>query len=47
MIIINKSFHVSMQDRGVDSADLISFMLELSFHVTGEVLYSNEEIKII
>lgn len=25
------------QDRGIDSADLISFLLELSFHVTGEV----------
>lgn len=25
------------QERGVDPADLISFLLELSFHVTGEV----------
>lgn len=26
-----------VQERGVDPADLISFLLELSFHVTGEV----------
>jgi len=26
-----------VQERGVDAADLISFMLELSFHVIGEV----------
>lgn len=26
-----------MQERGMDPADLISFLLELSFHVTGEV----------
>lgn len=27
-----------MKERGVDSADLIAFLLELSFHVTGKVL---------
>jgi len=26
-----------VQERGVDAAELISFMLELSFHVIGEV----------
>ncbi|CAH1434200.1 unnamed protein product [Lactuca virosa] len=30
-----------LQDRGVDSADLISFLLELSFHVTGEAYNMN------
>lgn len=29
------------EERGVDSADLISFMLELSFHVTGEAYNIN------
>lgn len=31
-------FFILMQERGVDSADLIAFLLELSFHVTGKVL---------
>ena len=26
-----------VQEHGIDSADLISFLLELSFHVTGKV----------
>lgn len=29
------------QEIGVDPADLISFMLELSFHETGQVLESS------
>lgn len=36
--MITSEFFVLMQERGVDSADLIAFLLELSFHVTGKVL---------
>lgn len=32
------TFWILVQERGVDPADLISFLLELSFHVMGEVL---------
>ena len=30
-------FLVLVQEQGVDQADLIAFLLELSFHTTGEV----------
>ncbi|CAH1422366.1 unnamed protein product [Lactuca virosa] len=33
---IIREYISNSEDRGVDSADLISFLLELSFHVTGE-----------
>lgn len=37
-LIIYTVFLILMKERGVDSADLIAFLLELSFHVTGKVL---------
>ncbi|KAI5667039.1 hypothetical protein M9H77_16892 [Catharanthus roseus] len=38
---IIREYITHSEDRGVDSADLISFMLELSFHVTGEAYNVN------
>lgn len=36
--LISRLSKNTVQERGIDSADLIAFLLELSFHVTGEVL---------
>ncbi|XP_076955519.1 general transcription and DNA repair factor IIH subunit TFB2-like [Bidens hawaiensis] len=38
---IIREYISNSEDRGVDSADLISFLLELSFHVTGEAYNVN------
>nr|KAJ0213419.1 hypothetical protein LSAT_V11C400177860 [Lactuca sativa] len=38
---IIREYISNSEDRGVDSADLISFLLELSFHVTGEAYNMN------
>lgn len=38
---IIREYISNSEDRGVDSADLISFLLELSFHVTGEAYNIN------
>nr|XP_043626477.1 general transcription and DNA repair factor IIH subunit TFB2 isoform X2 [Erigeron canadensis] len=38
---IIREYITNSEDRGVDSADLISFLLELSFHVTGEAYNMN------
>lgn len=38
---IVREYISNSEDRGVDPADLISFMLELSFHVTGEAYNIN------
>lgn len=37
--LINLTFVIFLQERGVNQADLISFLLELSFHVAGEVAH--------
>ncbi|KAK3016448.1 hypothetical protein RJ639_007803, partial [Escallonia herrerae] len=38
---IIREYITNSEERGVDSADLISFLLELSFHVTGEAYNMN------
>ncbi|THG06821.1 hypothetical protein TEA_001970 [Camellia sinensis var. sinensis] len=38
---IIREYITNSEERGLDSADLISFMLELSFHVTGEAYNMN------
>ncbi|XP_062016959.1 general transcription and DNA repair factor IIH subunit TFB2 [Rosa rugosa] len=38
---IIREYITSSEERGIDSADLISFLLELSFHVTGEAYNIN------
>ncbi|KAA8515273.1 hypothetical protein F0562_018497 [Nyssa sinensis] len=38
---IIREYITNSEERGVDSANLISFLLELSFHVTGEAYNSN------
>lgn len=38
---IIREYISNSEERGVDPADLISFLLELSFHVTGEAYNSN------
>ncbi|MBA0779052.1 hypothetical protein Gotri_003335 [Gossypium trilobum] len=36
LFILCSDFHVLVQEQGVDQADLIAFLLELSFHTPGE-----------
>ncbi|XP_052483756.1 uncharacterized protein LOC105794472 [Gossypium raimondii] len=38
LFILCSDFHVLVQEHGVDQADLIAFLLELSFHTPGETL---------
>nr|GMD91877.1 RNA polymerase II transcription factor B subunit 2-like isoform X1 [Ipomoea batatas] len=38
---IIREYITNAEESGVDSADLIAFLLELSFHVAGEVPYSS------
>lgn len=38
---IIREYITNSEERGIDSADLISFLLELSFHVTGEAYNMN------